>query len=233
MISEANQKAIDAAGLSFILGMKIPDVPYQVAQWQREHPGEDIPDWHVFTQPWPAGPSSKLRDQWVFYQYKADRPADAARHRRAGRQGREGRHRPGTRQAEPVHPARRRDQKCQPRAGCQGQDLAGLKGYVTNLAACPDAPRSQPTGPSTTTSASPSTPTSASCSPPSRSPVHRGPHRLVHQALRLHRPPLPHHPDLGWPAHPHSRRPVPSRPTRRPRPHQVAKRVRTKPRSTG
>ena len=55
MISEANQKAIEAAGLSFILGMKIPDVPYQVAQWRREHPGEDIPDGHVFTQPWPHG----------------------------------------------------------------------------------------------------------------------------------------------------------------------------------
>jgi hypothetical protein len=55
MISEANQRAIEAAGLSFILGMKIPDVPYQVAQWRREHPGEDIPDGHVFTQPWPHG----------------------------------------------------------------------------------------------------------------------------------------------------------------------------------
>jgi hypothetical protein len=32
MISEANQKAIEAAGLSFILGMKIPDIPYAVAQ---------------------------------------------------------------------------------------------------------------------------------------------------------------------------------------------------------
>ena len=30
MISEANQRAIEAAGLSFILGMKIPDVPYIV-----------------------------------------------------------------------------------------------------------------------------------------------------------------------------------------------------------
>jgi hypothetical protein len=29
---DANQKAIEAEGLSFILGMKIPDVPYQVAQ---------------------------------------------------------------------------------------------------------------------------------------------------------------------------------------------------------
>jgi hypothetical protein len=31
MISEANQKAIEAAGLSLILGMKIPDVRCQVA----------------------------------------------------------------------------------------------------------------------------------------------------------------------------------------------------------
>ena len=43
MISEANQKAIEAAGLSFILGMKIPHVPYVVAQWRREHPGETDP----------------------------------------------------------------------------------------------------------------------------------------------------------------------------------------------
>jgi hypothetical protein len=34
--------------------MKIHDVPYQVAQWRREHPGEEIPDGHVFTQPWPG-----------------------------------------------------------------------------------------------------------------------------------------------------------------------------------
>ena len=35
MISEANQKQIEAAGLSFILGMKIPQVPYAVGQWRR------------------------------------------------------------------------------------------------------------------------------------------------------------------------------------------------------
>src|SRR5262245_57372927 len=59
MISEASQKAIEAEGLSFILGMKVPDVPYQVDKWRREHPGEEISDGHVFVQPWPAGPSSK------------------------------------------------------------------------------------------------------------------------------------------------------------------------------
>jgi hypothetical protein len=70
MISEANQKAIEAAGLSFILGARIPDVPYVVAQWRREHPGQDIPDGQIFTQPWPAGPSGGRRDQVIYYQYR-------------------------------------------------------------------------------------------------------------------------------------------------------------------
>jgi len=39
MVSEANQTQIEAAGLSFIVGMKIPHVPYLVPQWRREHPG--------------------------------------------------------------------------------------------------------------------------------------------------------------------------------------------------
>ena len=59
MISEANQKAIEDAGLSFILGTKIPDEPYAVAQWRREHPGQDLPDGQVFTQPWPATGAQK------------------------------------------------------------------------------------------------------------------------------------------------------------------------------
>jgi hypothetical protein len=59
-------------GLSFILGMKIPRISYAVAQWRREHPGEQIPDGHVFTQPWPAGPNAR-RDQVIYYQYRHDR----------------------------------------------------------------------------------------------------------------------------------------------------------------
>jgi hypothetical protein len=73
MVFEANQKEIAAAGLSFILGMKIPQVPHVVAQWWREHPGEQIPDGHVFTQPWPAGPKGGRRDQVINYQYRHDR----------------------------------------------------------------------------------------------------------------------------------------------------------------
>jgi hypothetical protein len=73
MISEANQKDIEKAGLSFILGARIPFLPYAVKQWKKEHPGEEIPDGQIFTQPRPGGPTGKLGDQVIYYQYKADR----------------------------------------------------------------------------------------------------------------------------------------------------------------
>jgi hypothetical protein len=73
MVSEASQKQIEAAGLSFILGLRIPEVPYVVTEWHREHPGEPIPDGHVFTQRWPAGPAGGRRDQVIYYQYRPDR----------------------------------------------------------------------------------------------------------------------------------------------------------------
>jgi hypothetical protein len=76
MISEANQHAIEDAGLSFILGTRIPDEPYAVAQWRREHPGQDLPGGQIFTQPWPATGAQKVagrRDKMIYYQYRADR----------------------------------------------------------------------------------------------------------------------------------------------------------------
>ncbi|NIK62303.1 transposase [Kribbella shirazensis] len=76
MISDANQNAIEDAKLSFILGTKIPELPYVVKKWRTNHSGEDIPDGHVFTQPWPATQAQKAkgrRDKVIYYQYKADR----------------------------------------------------------------------------------------------------------------------------------------------------------------
>jgi hypothetical protein len=73
MLSEANRNAIEAAGLSFILGAKIAQIPDVVDDWRREHCGAQIPDGHVFTQPWPAGPTDQRRDQVIYYQYRADR----------------------------------------------------------------------------------------------------------------------------------------------------------------
>ena len=139
MISEANQKAIEAAGLSFILGMKIPDVPYQVAQWRREHPGEDIPDGHVFTQPWPAGPKDKRRDQVIYYSYKADRARRTLR-------GIDEQVAKAAKAVAGLAPVKRNRfikldgtaRSVNRELEAKARDLAGLKGYVTNLQACPD-----------------------------------------------------------------------------------------------
>ena len=82
MISEANQIALQASGLSFILGTKIPYVPDVVTRWRQKHPGEDIPDGQVFTQPWPATMGEKARgipDRVIYYQHRHDRARRALR----------------------------------------------------------------------------------------------------------------------------------------------------------
>jgi DDE family transposase len=76
MISEANQVALQAAGLSFILGTRIPHLPDVVREWRDKHPGEAIPDGLTLTQPWPATSSEKARgipDRVIYYQFRHDR----------------------------------------------------------------------------------------------------------------------------------------------------------------
>jgi hypothetical protein len=139
MVSEANQKAIEAAGLSFILGLNIRDVPYIVAQWRREHPGQEIPDGHIFTLPWPAGPSSKRRDQVIYYQYRADRARRTLR-------GIDEQVTKAARAVAGLAPVKRNRfitpdgaaKSVNRELEAKARDLAGLKGYVTSLAACPD-----------------------------------------------------------------------------------------------
>jgi hypothetical protein len=76
MISEANQIALAAAGLSFILGTRIPYLPDVVREWRDKHPDQAIPDGLVLTQPWPATSSEKARgipDRFIYYQFREDR----------------------------------------------------------------------------------------------------------------------------------------------------------------
>jgi len=139
MISDANMKAIEAAELSFILGMKVPDVPYVVGQWRLEHPGEEIPDGHVFTQPWPAGPDGKRRDQVIYYQYRADRA-------RRTLHGIDEQVAKAAKAVAGLAPVKRNrfiqldgavksvNRELEEKA----RTLAGIKGYRTNLAATPD-----------------------------------------------------------------------------------------------
>ncbi len=76
MISEANQVALQAAQLSFVLGTRIPQLPDVVREWRDQHPGEAIPDGLVLTQPWPSTSAEKARgipDRVIHYQYRCDR----------------------------------------------------------------------------------------------------------------------------------------------------------------
>jgi hypothetical protein len=133
MISDANKRAIEAAGLSFILGMRIPDLPYVVEQWRRDHPDEQIPDGHIFTQPWPAGPTDR-RGQTIYYQYRHERARRSLR-------GIDTQVATAERAVAGTAPVKRNrfiqltgGTKTVNRAlEAKARALAGLKGYVTNL----------------------------------------------------------------------------------------------------
>jgi hypothetical protein len=73
MLSDANKKAIETAGLGFILGNRIAHIPYVINEWRRENPGLEVPDGLTLTQPWPGGANTTRRDQVIYYQYRADR----------------------------------------------------------------------------------------------------------------------------------------------------------------
>jgi hypothetical protein len=139
MVSAGNQKAIEDAGLSFILGARIPEVPYVVARWRREHPGQDLPDGHIFTQPWPAGPAGSRRDQVIYYRYKADR----ARRTLRGINEQVARAEKAVAGTTPVKRNRfvqlsGATKSVNRQLEAKARALAGLKGYLTNLQACPD-----------------------------------------------------------------------------------------------
>jgi hypothetical protein len=134
MVSDANKRAIEAAGLSFILGMRIPDVPYVVEQWQRDHPDEQIPDGHIFTQPWPAGPTDNRRDQTIYYQYRYERARRSLR-------GIDQQVAKAEKAVAGQAPVKRNrfiqltggTRKVNRRLEAKARALAGIKGYVTNL----------------------------------------------------------------------------------------------------
>jgi len=76
MVSEANREAIEDAKLSYIIGARIPEVPYVISQWRKDHPDQEIVDGQVFTQPWPATEKQKAqgrRDKVTYYQFRTDR----------------------------------------------------------------------------------------------------------------------------------------------------------------
>jgi Transposase DDE domain len=139
MMSDANVKAIEAAGLSFIIGARIPKEPYPVGVWRKDHPGQDFTDGQIFVQRWPAGPKDGRRDQMHYYQWKADR----ARRTLRGIDEQVAKAERAVAGDVPV----KRNRFVQLDGGARtvnrdleakARSLAGLKGYVTNLTTRPD-----------------------------------------------------------------------------------------------
>jgi hypothetical protein len=139
MISAGNKAAVEAAGLSFILGTKIPDIPYVVQVWRREHPDQAPPDGLILTQPWPAGPHDQRRDQVIYYQYRTDRARRTLR-------GIDEQVTKAERAVAGKVPVKRNrfirlvgaDKSVNRALEAKARALAGWKGYTTNLTTCPD-----------------------------------------------------------------------------------------------
>ena len=238
MISEANQVALQAAGLSYILGTRIPFLPDVVREWRDKHPDEAVPDGLVLTQPWPATSSEKARgipDRVVYYQFRHDRARRTLR-------GIDEQVAKAQRAVDGKAPVKRnrfikltgatktvnRELEAKTRA------LAGWKGYTTNLTGqilgvrhrrlppalahregLPDV-QTRPAGPPDL----PPHPRIDRGAPEhrgrrdGRQPLDRGPNRLEHQEIRSYRPPLPHRPHQGRRTNTHRSRPATRRPPR-------------------
>lgn len=74
MLSDSNLKALSGAGLRFIVGQKIPEVPWVIRTWLDQHPdASQPPDGLILTQPWARGPAGQQVRETIYYQYRADR----------------------------------------------------------------------------------------------------------------------------------------------------------------
>lgn len=138
MVSEANREAIEDAKLSYIIGAKMPEVPFVIGSWRKANPGQDIADGQVFTQPWPATDEQRAqgrRDKVTYYRYKAD----SARRTLHGIDVQVAKAERAVAGKEPVRRNRfiklsggarsvNRDLEAKARA------LAGFKAYITNIA---------------------------------------------------------------------------------------------------
>jgi hypothetical protein len=58
MMSEANLAEVENAGWSFVIGGKLPEVPYVISQWQRANPDAELADGTTLTQPMIMGPKT-------------------------------------------------------------------------------------------------------------------------------------------------------------------------------
>lgn len=106
-----------------------------IADWRTRHPGREIPDGHVFTQRWPAKANGTSRDEVIYYQYRADR----ARRTLRGIDEQVGKAERAVAGKVPVKRNRfvtltGGQRTVNRNLEAKSRELAGIKGYVTNMA---------------------------------------------------------------------------------------------------
>ena len=238
MISEANQIALQAAGLSFILGTRIPQLPDLVRDGATHTPTRRFPTGLTLTQPWPSTSSEKARgipDRVIHYQYRHDRARRTLR-------GIDEQVRKAERAVDGHAPVKRNryiqlsgaTKTVNRTLGGQDPRVGRLEGIhhqpgrpIRNIRhrRLPPALAHREGLPNV--QARPASPTGLS--PPARidrsAPEHRGhsdgrqplpraPNRLEHQKIRAYRTPLSHRKDQSQPTNPHRRRPATRRSAR-------------------
>ena len=115
--------------------------------WRQAHPDEEIPDGHVFTQPWPATGKEKAagrRDKAFYYQYRHDRA-------RRTLHGIDEQVKKAQLAVDGKAPVKRNrfialdgatksvNRELEARARARARAVARIKGYAANLQACPTA----------------------------------------------------------------------------------------------
>ena len=244
MISEANQVAVAAAGLSFVLGTRILQLPDVVREWRDKHPDEAVPDGLVLTQPWPSTSTEKARgipDRVIHYQYRYDRARRTLR-------GVDEQVRKAERAVNGHAPVKRNryiqltgaTKTVNRTLEAKTRSLAGWIGLHHQPGRPARNVRHRRVSPALAHREGlpdvQARPTSPADLPPSarvhrgapehrrrsdgRQPLHRAPNRLEHQEIRSHRPTLPHRQNQSRPTNPHRRRPTTQRPPRSDRQNQ-------------
>ncbi|MGV0870554.1 IS1634 family transposase, partial [Corynebacterium kalidii] len=73
MISDANRRDLDVAGLSYVLGGKTRQTPYVIWKWRADNPGVDYTHDQIWVARDPGNPDKGIRASKTIYHYSADR----------------------------------------------------------------------------------------------------------------------------------------------------------------
>ncbi len=118
MISEANRRDLDAAGLSYVLGVKTRELPYPIFKWRNDNPGVEYTHFSDLGQPGSRRPRQgdpAVTDDLPLLGRPG--PTNSQRDRRVSARGPQHRRRQDPGQAQPVREDGQGDQGSQSRTG--------------------------------------------------------------------------------------------------------------------